>query len=113
MNFNRVSNEEGDGTSLQGKYTASYSALVRAFGEPPEPSGDDKTTAEWVFAGPNGEITTLYDYKATNLYSGELPSVEEFRKQTSYTWHIGAETESIVPEFKRWLDLQLQQEGIV
>ena len=37
-----------------------------------------------------GNIVTIYDYKETDLYDEDLPSVEEFRSLPEYEWHIGA-----------------------
>ena len=75
--------------SLIGYYTTSYSKLVSVFGEPNEEDGY-KVSTEW------GGLKTkcgiefyLYDYKETKLYHDTLPSVEEFRNQSQYSWHIG------------------------
>ena len=87
--------------------TASFRELVKAFG-PPEMGDDYKVSAEWTFAGPEGSVVTLYDYKATALYDSDLPTVTAFRKsKRKYNWHVGAETLEQARDAQLWLTKQL------
>ena len=77
------------GSSLQGHITASYQALVEAFGEPnilnAEPSGDDKVHNEWGVRFSDGDddiYATIYDWKEHDAY---VSHVGEYR------WHIGGQ----------------------
>lgn len=77
------------GTSFQGYLGASYAQLVGVLGESTHgASGDGKVSTEWALTF-EGEPFTVYDYKETNLYDADCPSVEEFRRMESYAWHIG------------------------
>lgn len=73
--------------SLIGYYTTSYRNLVSLFGKPSD-GGCYKVSTEWNVTY-KGKTYSIYDYKETNLYDEELPSVEEFRRLPYYTWHIG------------------------
>ena len=78
-----------NGTSLQGYFNCSYKVLEAIFGEPVK-SDEYKVSTEWVFEDvETGDVYTLYDWKETNLYSPNYPSVDEFRSLKSYEWHIG------------------------
>lgn len=74
--------------SLIGYYTTSYAKLVEVFGSPSESDGY-KVSTEWGLTTDDGVSFSLYDYKETNLYDEDLPSVEEFRSLSSFGWHIG------------------------
>lgn len=78
-----------DGTSLAGYFDASYAELVAAFGEPRESDGY-KVSGEWTFESSTGDVFTVYDWKATNLYDSSGSSVEVFRRRDSFTWNVGA-----------------------
>jgi hypothetical protein len=94
MENNRFrASEESFGGCLQGYVTCSYAELVSVFGEP-DPRGSDgyKVSTEWnIEDTEEGRSFTLYDYKETNLYSPSLPTVQQFRNQRSYEWHIGGD----------------------
>ena len=77
------------GSSLQGHITASYQALVEAFGEPnilnAEPSGDDKVFNEWGIRFSDGDddiYATIYDWKEQDAYDSHVGK---------YRWHIGGQ----------------------
>jgi len=75
--------------ALIGYVAASYDELCALFGLPNGgQSADGKVTTEWVLKFENS-VFSIYDYKATDRYARHLPSVEKFRKQPSYEWHIG------------------------
>ena len=82
-----------NGTSLRGYVTTSYAKLVGLLGEPNGQTDDYKVSTEWVVTY-RGESYTIYDYKETNLYDEGAPTVEEFRAQSSYEWHIGGAHEA-------------------
>lgn len=79
---------------------------VRAvLGEPRKGDGY-KVSSEWVVTDALGRVFTVYDYKETNLYDSELPSVAAFRRRP-YSWHIGAAqqtSDADVRAFKDWLE---------
>lgn len=91
------------GTSLVGYFYAGYAQLQAALGDPLPEADGYKVSTEWCFEGPDGQVFTLYDYKETNLYGDDLPTVEEFRALPGYTWHIGAHGEKSVEAFAGWL----------
>lgn len=94
------------GTHLCLEITTSYSKLVDLFGTP-EASDEYKVSGEWLFESENGNIVTVYDWKETNLYDEDYPSVETFRQLPSATFHIGAHSKEIANEFLVWLNAQL------
>lgn len=77
------------GSSLVGYFTASYSQLELLLGPPNTESDGYKVSTEWVLQLEDGTAFTVYDYKETDMYESGLPSVAEFRKFSSYEWHIG------------------------
>jgi hypothetical protein len=74
-----------------GQIFASFKTLVKLFGPPfdYEHEDGDKITTVWIVEDNLGRAVEIYDYKATNLFYDENPSVEEFRKLPMYDWHIG------------------------
>ena len=88
--FKKVSASAGG--SLVGVFYCSYRELVGAFGRPNGKSDGYKVSTEWIVKDTvTGHIFTIYDYKATKLYSSSLPSVRAFRSRESFDWHIGGE----------------------
>jgi hypothetical protein len=79
-------------TSFIGYLDTSFENLIRHFGLPNGIGDDYKVSTKWILHDYKGRIITIYDYKETNLYSDENPSVEEFRRRKSYQWHIGGTT---------------------
>lgn len=78
----------GEG-SLIGYVSLGFTELLEVFG-PPQRSDDYKVSSEWIIKDTkSGSVFTLYDYKETELYDSDLPSVEDFHKQPEYDWHIG------------------------
>ncbi len=78
-------------TSLKGYFKTSYVKLFELLGEPV--SGEGKVSTTWILKI-KGKQYIIYDYKQTDLYDEDLPTVENFRKLDSYLWHIGAELDS-------------------
>lgn len=91
----------------QAEIQACYRDLVELFGEPLD-GGCEKVSGEWLFEGPNGELISVYDFKSTNLYDGDYPSVEEFREQDWAEFSIGGFKEDDTIKFNEWLKPQLQ-----
>ncbi len=52
-----------------------------------EIKSDFKISTQYHIKFKDGSKIEIYDYKATNLYSDNLPTVEKFRK-TKYEWHV-------------------------
>jgi len=71
------------------KLTTSYAELVRRFGEPND--GDEyKVSSEWILIEEStGAIITIHDWKATELYDDDYPTLEKFRELPLYEWHVG------------------------
>ena len=77
------------GTSLKGTFEATYKELVGILGEPCKFADKYKVSTEWKIKF-DGHIFTIYDFKETNLYSNELPTVKEFRSDPlPKYWHVG------------------------
>jgi len=107
----KLSNEFTTGGSLQGELYASYDQLVAAFGEP-NCESDYKVSTEWMFIDDNNENFTIYEYKMTNLYDGNNPTVEQFREDTNkngYYWHIGCNDVKGVNEFIEFIKTSIEE----
>ena len=82
------------GTFLQGYIKASYDQLVKAFGEPHDPNGDNyKTDVEWAFEFADGTIATLYNWKNGKNYLGEAEGLE---LNDIYEWNVGGNSDKAV-----------------
>ena len=101
--FDRVSQDEANGTSLRGYIRTSYSSLLKLFGVP-DPGDGEKISTLWAVKDIKNRIFTIYDYKETNLYSDPLPSVKKFRSYPSYDWHIGAISEDGIDELINFIE---------
>lgn len=83
---------KANGTSLSGYIEASYSTLVKLFGESLGPSADNKVAAEWhLLIKDRGEevgFATIYNYKDGKNYAGANGlNVEDIQ-----TWHVGSKS---------------------
>lgn len=77
--------------SLIGYVSLNFCELLDVFG-PPRCGDDYKVSTEWLVEDTDtGRVFSLYDYKETELYCADLPSVDDFRKQPDYRWHIGGD----------------------
>ena len=82
------------GTFLQGYIKASYEQLVKTFGEPHDPNGDNyKTDVEWAFEFADGTIATLYNWKNGKNYLGEAEGLE---LNDIYEWNVGGNSDKAV-----------------
>tara|TARA_R110000822_G_scaffold73771_10_gene177377 strand:+ start:1125 stop:2009 length:885 start_codon:yes stop_codon:yes gene_type:complete len=112
MKYTHSSQNDMNGTSLRGHYTASYKSLQNIFGEP-EKGDEYKVTTEWIIRGPAGEPLTIYDWKATAAFSADYPSVQALRERTSHKWHIGGKNHDDAMKFIQWLNEQTAAPQIV
>ena len=82
------------GTFLRGYIKASYDQLVKTFGEPHDPDGDNyKTDVEWAFEFADGTIATLYNWKNGHNYLGEAEGLE---LNDIYEWNVGGNSDKAV-----------------
>ena len=82
------------GTFLQGYIKASYEQLLKSFGEPHDPNGDNyKTDVEWAFEFADGTIATLYNWKNGKNYLGEA---ERLELNDIYEWQVGGNSDKAV-----------------
>ena len=89
------------GTFLQGYIKATYEQLLKAFGEPHDPDGDNyKTDVEWAFEFADGTIATLYNWKNGKNYLGEAEGLE---LNDIYTWNVGGFNEKALTKLKERL----------
>lgn len=101
------STRDPSGTSLKGEISATYSELVAILGKP-QFSDEYKVSSEWTLENESGDVITLYDWKETNLYAEDLPSVEEFRASAiKHSFHVGARNKSIALAFIEALSNEL------
>ena len=94
-----------NGTHLIGRIETRFAFLEKAFGNPLESDGY-KTSGEWFFTDEDGGVFTIYDWKATDLYDKDLPSVDVFRDYPFYEFNIGGHSQKNVEEFKAWVKEQ-------
>ena len=86
-----------------GSVVVSPAALHRAFGVPKVASTDPKVSREYAFLNEQGIKLTIYDYKATSLYSPLLPSSTDFwASEEPFEFEIGGycNNENAVLELK-------------
>lgn len=80
---------------IAGHLRASYAQLVELLGPPNCEDTSYKVFNEWKLETEDGPIY-LYDYLET-LYSGL--SIDEFRAEPSYAWHVGARDKKAAENF--------------
>lgn len=106
-NFYRVSMDKANGTSLKTHIEATWQELQLLLGNSSESDGY-KVSGEWAFINREGDVVTIYDWKATSLYDEDLPTPEEFRAQGyPSTFSIGGHTAVAAETFRHELQLQL------
>lgn len=93
-------NQEINGTSLQGYVEISYKKLIEVFGKPNVKVDGYKTDAEWLIMTPVG-IATIYNYKDGKNYCGKAG------KATSkiVEWHIGGRSDEVVNFIREALNI--------
>lgn len=96
-----------DGTSKQAELHTTFAELLALFGMPEESDGH-KSSGDWIFESNKGDVFTIYDWKATNLYDPSLPSVDEFRRSPAQvTFSVGGRGD--VADFLSWVSWRLRE----
>lgn len=104
----RVEPDLSNGSSLKGLMLARYCDLVCLLGEP-DVCDMYKVSGEWVLQDDEGNIVTLYDWKSTNLYDPDYPSVAEFRDSMEFQeFHVGGHNLMAARAFVQALNRELQ-----
>ena len=81
------------GTYLQGYIRANYKQLLKAFGEPHDPNGDNyKTDVEWAFKFADGTVATIYNWKDGRNYLGP----DGLEPENIHEWHVGGFSQKAV-----------------
>lgn len=96
------------GTHRQAVVDVAPASLVGIFGEPGEGDGY-KVSGEYKFVDNEGNVFTVYDYKATTLYDAEAwfrPSLL-WASTEPFEFHIGAESGD-VKAFVAWLESKVE-----
>tara|TARA_Y100000034_G_C6908961_1_gene422773 strand:+ start:209 stop:739 length:531 start_codon:yes stop_codon:yes gene_type:complete len=113
MNFTLNNNIDLTGTSFRDYYLCAPTDLFETFGEP---ALDDeyKVSLSYCFIDDADFVYTLYDWKATSLYSSGLEHPCDFRDSAyNYKFHIGTipehdggPSQERINAFKLWLDTE-------
>jgi len=94
------------GTHFHATVEASPAALIDLFGAPGNADGH-KVSMEFVFVSEDGDVVTLYDWKATDLYGGTRTTRAMLRRQTKpFEFHVGAHKPETATAFLTWLKKQ-------
>lgn len=72
------------GTSFRGYILATYSDLLKTFGDPNSGGDGYKVDVEWVLNTPHG-VATIYNYKDGRAYLGKRGTPVEYICE----WHVG------------------------
>ena len=101
--FTRSRDANVSGTHFHGTVRVPPAALVDRFGRPDEADGY-KVSMEFVFVSPDGDVVTLYDWKATSLYGGTRTTPRMLRAQTRpFEFHVGGHRDAPTAAFIAWL----------
>lgn len=93
-----------DGTSLVGDIRANYSDLKALFGEPGDGDGY-KVSTEFVIRFVDGEVATIYDWKASDLYEDGAYPVSTIRSDDwDGDWNIGGTSAKVAQRIKDILE---------
>lgn len=85
MRFKTATQDQINGTHLQGYITADYDELTAVFGEPTSDGDGYKVDAEWDLVFADGTVATIYNWKNGHNYLGE----EGLPPECITRWHIG------------------------
>ena len=97
-------NDSGSGCLL-GYFECSYKYLVRLLGKPNAVGDGYKISTQWNLRDEvTGNVFRIYDYKETNLYDRDLPSVRKFRSKEQHQWHIGGTNAECLAALKNFLN---------
>jgi hypothetical protein len=102
-------NADINGTYKVATLQTTFGQLLAVFGMPEESDGH-KSSGDWLFSSDNGDVFTIYDWKATSLYDSSLPSVEEFRSSPNLVeFSVGGQGDA--SEFLSWVSFKLSEEA--
>ena len=92
---------DATGTSFRGQTRrSSHQALTLVFGEP-RPGDERKVSGVWNFRADDGDVVTLYDWKSTDLYDADRPSLKEFRSGVN-EYNVAGYSEESCEDFLEW-----------
>ena len=99
-------------TTQRGSLRIAPRDLVERFGPPLPASGDRKVSGSYTFTDTQGNVATVYDWKATALYDGRpetnLPTVTTFWASTASTeFCVAARGLVDFRAFARWLEARI------
>ena len=86
------------GTFLLGEINTSYKKLEKLFGPSIEETDGYKISTRWIVEDDSGNVCTIYDYKATNMFDGYGYTIREFRALSNYNWHLGGKSKTVVDD---------------
>lgn len=89
-----------------GTYEISYKELVKIFGEPNSEGDYEKISTEWNLEDDKGNLISISDYKVTDVYDPDYPSVDDFRAEPSYNWRIYSDNREIKKDFLTFIYLK-------
>jgi len=89
-----------------GTYETSYNDLVKIFGEPNSEGDFEKISTEWNLEDDKGNLLNISDYKVTDIYDPDYPSVDDFRSEPSYNWRIYSDNREILKDFLTFVYLK-------
>lgn len=90
FNFKPDNKASTNGTSYHGVAVTVNPKRLTAWLGNGQPCDDYKVSCEWVIVEENsGAVLTIYDWKSTSMYSGELPTPEQFWSAPLVHLHIG------------------------
>jgi hypothetical protein len=100
-----------DGTHYRGQIYAVPQRVVDTFGRPGQADGY-KVSGHYTFTDRDGNVFTLYDWKATSLYASGQPTPREFwGNWNPDLLHIGGHEGGDLEAFERWLLERLARPG--
>ena len=105
--FKLSQDADTNGSHRQSEIYVSPAKLIEKFGEPVECDGY-KVSGEYIFENDEGEVFTLYDWKATTLYCpdyGVTPS-DFWARTIPVQFNIGGKTNAF--DFVGWLSREMK-----
>lgn len=100
--FTRSHDADINWTSRLGFVSVPPATLVDRFGKPDDfGSGDGKVSMRYVFVSPEGDVATLYDYKA-GIHGTTLR-----HRKTPFEFHVGGHEPAAAKAFIAWLETEL------
>lgn len=105
MTFKLDNDIDIGGTSRTAGIRLVPAVLVKRFGPPREADGY-KVSGEYVFTDDEGNVYTLYDWKATDVYAYDMPSARIlWGSSKPFEFHIGSRQDAAedIEALKTWL----------